>query len=98
MAGLPPAAVEALVAWRNGADNTPGTEDDAAFGDMGELQEAAGLDDAAFRRVRDRLTLDPATVRVESTGYAGIARRTVRATLTRNATTGPICLAWSEAE
>ena len=98
VAGLPPEAVEALVAWRDGPDGVPGTEDDVGFGELRDLQQAAGLDDARFRAVRDQFTVDPSIVRVESTGYAGAARRSLRVTVTRNGTTGPRYLAWSESE
>ena len=69
--GCTPDAAASLVGTRNGSDFIEGTEDDYRFQSLDEVKVLLGLADDQWDRVAASVTLENATMRIESTGSVG---------------------------
>jgi DNA uptake protein ComE-like DNA-binding protein len=76
--GMTPAMAEALVRYRQGDDQQPGTADDRWFRTLTELRQVPEIDDAALVRVDALLTVTPTAFRVRATGRVQSAQETER--------------------
>ncbi|HXI82871.1 MAG TPA: type II secretion system minor pseudopilin GspK [Verrucomicrobiae bacterium] len=84
--GLDDAQVQAVLARRDGADGIPGTDDDLPFHSAEEFFAAIGnLDPEAKQSAQPLVAVTSSFFTVKSTGEVGGVKRTILATLYRNA-------------
>ena len=84
--GLDEAQAQAVLARRDGADGIPGTDDDLPFHSPAEFFAAVGnLDPATVQAAQPLVAVTSSFFTVKSTGEVGGVKRTILATLYRNA-------------
>jgi general secretion pathway protein K len=63
--------VEDLISYRNGSDGIPYTEDDMPLESLDQVRSILGKSEIEFQRIADRLSVEDAVTRIESTGKVG---------------------------
>lgn len=72
--GMTPAILDAILRYRLGLDQQPGTTDDQYFSSLADLLRLAGITQSMLDRCEPFLTVTPTAFRVLATGYPGQKR------------------------
>ncbi|MCE9608633.1 MAG: general secretion pathway protein GspK [Chthoniobacter sp.] len=93
--GLGEARIAAFITYRQGKDGADGTEDDAEFKNLKEIQSFLGLGDAQFKELGGLVMQKDPTMHIISEGRSGNAYRQLEVVV-RKAGANPQILSWKE--
>jgi len=93
--GLGEARIAAFITYRQGKDGLDGTEDDAEFKNLKEIQSFLGLGDAQFKELGGLVMQKDPTMHIISEGRSGNAYRQLEVVV-RKAGANPQILSWKE--
>ena len=93
--GMTPEKVDAFLAFRRGADDIEGTEDDPEFKTIEEVRVALGFSPEQFKELAPLVGIKDQVVRVVSVGRSGGIARTVQMVI-RKAGNVPQLISWKE--
>jgi hypothetical protein len=92
---MTPEVVDRFLQVRQGPDGIDGTEDDAQFKSLQDVQTALGLNQEQFKQLETLVAFKIPVLRVVSVGTAGNAKRTVQMVFRRQGNV-PQLITWKE--